>query len=68
LASGRGSLAGFRGFVGINRAEFAINLGELVFQLVLLVENLLALSMQPLAVPGNKVGEGLLSHRPLLNS
>ncbi|MND05495.1 hypothetical protein D3C83_263200 [compost metagenome] len=68
MPSGGGRSADLGGFVGINRAEFAIDLGELVFQLVLLVENLLASGMQSLALAGNKVGEGFLGHRPLLNS
>ena len=62
-----GSLSSFGGFVGVDGREFAINVGELAFEVVLLVENLLTFGKQPLAVPGNKVGEGLLSHRHLLN-
>jgi hypothetical protein len=45
LAGGSGNLAGLGGFVGVNRAEFAIDVGELGFQLMLLVENLLSFSM-----------------------
>ena len=65
MTGGSGSLTGLGSFVGINRAEFAIDVGELAFQFVLLVENLLAFSMKALAVTGNKISESPLSHRVL---
>jgi hypothetical protein len=58
-------LAGFCGLVGIYGAEFAVDVGEFTFQFVPLVENLLPLSVQPLTLPGNKVGASRLSHRAL---
>src|SRR6266446_10958995 len=57
LSGGGGSLAALGSFVGINRSKLPINVGQLTFKLVLLVENLLALSVQSLALPGNKVGK-----------
>jgi len=59
--SGSGSLTGFDSFVGIDRGEFAVNVSELAFKLLLLVGDLLACSVQSLAFPGNKVGEGWLA-------
>jgi hypothetical protein len=50
-----GSLSSFGGFVGVDGREFAINVGELAFEVVLLVEKVIGAKPRATAIDGGAI-------------
>ena len=62
LSTGRFRFAGFRCLIGIDRRQLAIDLGEFVFQVLMLIGELFALTIETLPLSPHDIGEPNLTH------
>jgi hypothetical protein len=62
LSTRRRRFTGFRRLVGIDRRKLAIDPGQLVFQILLLIENFVAFAVQTLPLPLHNIGKPDIIH------
>ena len=64
LSSRRCRFTGFRRLIGIDRRQLAVDVGELVFQILLLAEDLFAFAIQTFPLPLHHIRKPDLIHLP----